>query len=217
MHVWWYNCEGIIGLTGINILVNFHHFMVLLIALDHLPYHLEGMTVGGPLSEDMMLVLLESPHLKVTLGTLITKPKNCLRGRATTVYDAKRMSEVLWEKRSTSDSAVPSASTDLALKAVMKFQYTQANRHPEHKFICHAVTELQRITDPDVKDTHCKAMTSHLPDILTFVEYPETNTKHIREDLNLQDKGTAMNANRVLQLYLAQKFERIWDLGLKEL
>ncbi|KAG9022847.1 hypothetical protein FRB95_014069 [Tulasnella sp. JGI-2019a] len=43
------------------------------------------------------------------------------------------------------------------------------------------------------------------------------NTKHIREDLNLQDKGMAMNANCVLWLYLARKFERIWGLGLKEL
>ncbi|KAG8989870.1 hypothetical protein FRB94_013945 [Tulasnella sp. JGI-2019a] len=217
VHVWWYDREGIIGSTGIDILVNFHHFMALLVALDHLPYHLEGMSTGGPLGEDTKLVLLESPHLEVTLGTPITEPKYCLRGRATTVYNVKTMSGALWEKRSTSDSAVPSASTDPAPKAVVKFQYAQARRHPEHTFIQHAISKLQGIANPDTKDAHCKAITGHLPDILAFVEYPETNTKHIREDLNLQDKGTATNANRVLRLYLARKFEKIWDLGPEKL
>ncbi|KAG1768866.1 hypothetical protein EDD22DRAFT_213981 [Suillus occidentalis] len=205
IYLWYFDRQDAIQCSGINFVQDLPRFMVLLLAMQRMPYAEWGYSPVfklEPGSSSQVRVLDEKiGEVDLTLD-LSDKcaTRFGLRSRATAVFPVK--SEMLSALAPTLPHHNPHNSTS---ELVAKL-YWPEEEHESEPAILEKVYEIAK------KDTEGKVR-YHVPKMVWFRKFEDTSTAIIRRALGLENAG---RGRRVLYIVIFRKLEPITDLSGKQ-
>ncbi|KAG9031457.1 hypothetical protein FRB95_002703 [Tulasnella sp. JGI-2019a] len=187
VHIWWFDRQGAIQTNGLNFVQHLPYFLVLLFALQRMEMKICREN-ASPL--ELSLEPQESYHYSMV-------------GRATKVFPAAsssvdhRHSFDLRPGISEGDTPSEASCTLHGLDLVVKLSHVQGDRISETEIISEAIRLAKESSDPDITN----AILGHIPEVVAACDYPEYDTKHIRDDVGIHgEHGTENRRPRVLVL-----------------
>ncbi|KIK40988.1 hypothetical protein CY34DRAFT_806585 [Suillus luteus UH-Slu-Lm8-n1] len=206
IYLWYFDRQDAIQCSGINFVQDLPRFMVLLLALQRMPYAEWGYNrlfepVDG-LSGEVRVPDEDIGEVDLTFDLKSDKRVTHfgLRGRATTVFPVK--SKALSALMPTLPHHNPHNPTS---ELVAKLYWPEEERESEAEI-------LQKVYDIAEKDTEGKVK-YHVPEMVWSHKFEDTSTANIRTALGLKD---AERGRRVLYLIVFKKLDPITDLSEDE-
>jgi serine/threonine protein kinase len=206
IYLWYFDRQDAIQCSGINYVQDLPRFMVLLLAIQRMPFAEWGYNrVFEPESESSGEVRLPDEHIgEVDLAFDLKSDKRTthfgLRGRATTVFPVK--SRTLSALVPTLPHHNPHNTTN---ELVAKLYWPEEERESE-------VEILKKVYEIAMKDEEGKVK-HHVPEMVWSHKFEDTSTANIRKALGLKD---AERGRRVLYIIVFRKLDPITDLSDKQ-
>ncbi|KAG1741269.1 hypothetical protein EDB19DRAFT_717988 [Suillus lakei] len=203
IYIWYFDRQDTIQCSGINFVQDLPRFMVLLLAIQRMPYAEWGYNrLFEPRPGSSGQVRVPDEHIgEVDLTFDLESDKRTthfgLRGRATTVFPVKS------KKLSALVPNLPHHNhhnpTD---ELVAKLYWPEEERESEAEI-------LQKVYDIAKKDEEGKVR-HHVPEMVWFHKFEDTSTSNIRRALGLKD---AERGRRVLYVIIFRKLDPITKLS----
>ncbi|KAG1772855.1 hypothetical protein EV702DRAFT_1201316 [Suillus placidus] len=206
IYLWYFDRQDAIQCSGINLVQDLPRFMVLLLAIQRMPYAEWGYNrVFEPEPGSSGEVRIPDEDIgEVDLTFDLKSDKRTthfgLRGRATTVFPVK--SEKLSALVPTLPHHNPHNPTN---ELVAKLYWPEEERESEPVM-------LQKVYEIAKKDEEGKVK-HHVPEMVWFHKFEDTSTAKIRKTLGLKD---AERGRRVLYIIVFRKLDPITDLSDKQ-
>ncbi|KAG1768849.1 hypothetical protein EDD22DRAFT_843893 [Suillus occidentalis] len=203
IYLWYFDRQDAIQCSGINFVQDLPRFMVLLLAVQRMPYAEWGYNRLFELVDE------SSGEVRVDIGEVdltfdLKSDKRVthfgLRGRATTVFPVE--SKALSALMPTLPHHNPHNPTS---ELVAKLYWPEEERESEAEI-------LQKVYDIAEKDTEGKVK-YHVPEMVWSHKFEDTSTAHIRTALGLKDPE---RGRRVLYIIVFKKLDPITDLSEDE-
>ncbi|KAG2339602.1 hypothetical protein BDR05DRAFT_967788 [Suillus weaverae] len=206
IYLWYFDRQDAIQCSGVNFVQDLPRFMVLLLAMQRMPYAQWGYNrVFEPeLGSSGEVRILGEDIGEVDLTFDLKSDKRTthfgLRGRATTVFPVKS------EKLSTLVQTLPHHNPhNPTNELVAKLYWPEEERESEPAI-------LQKVYEIAKKDEEGKVK-HHVPEMVWFHKFEDTSMAKIREMLGLKD---AERGRRVLYIIVFRKLDPITDLSEDE-
>ncbi|KAG1741280.1 hypothetical protein EDB19DRAFT_1875935 [Suillus lakei] len=205
IYIWYFDRQDAIQCSGINFVQDLPRFMVLLLAIQRMPYAEWGYNrLFEPRPGSSGQVRVPDKHIgEVDLTFDLESDKRTthfgLRGRATTVFPVK--SEKLSALVPNLPHHNPHNPTD---ELVAKLYWPEEERESEAE-ILQKVYEIAK--DEESKVRH------HVPEMVWFHKFEDTSTANIRRALGLKD---AERGRRILYIIVFRKLDPITKLSDKK-
>ncbi|KAG1768856.1 hypothetical protein EDD22DRAFT_999864 [Suillus occidentalis] len=206
IYLWYFDRQDAIQCSGINFVQDLPRFMVLLLAMQRMPYAEWGYNrLFEPVDGSSGEVRVPDEDIgEVDLTFDLESDKRVthfgLRERATTVFPVK--SKALSALIPTLPHHNPHNPTS---ELVAKLYWPEEERESEAEI-------LQKVYEIAKKDTEGKVK-YHVPEMVWSHKFEETSTAHIRTALGLKD---AERGRRVLYIIVFKKLDPITDLSEDE-
>jgi hypothetical protein len=203
IYLWYFDRQDAIQCSGINFVQDLPRFMVLLLALQRMPYAGWGYNrLFEPGDGSSSEVRVPDENIgEVDLTFKFKSDKRVthfgLRGRATTVFPVK--SKALSALMPTLPHHNPHNTTS---ELVAKLYWPEEERESEAEI-------LQKVYEIAEKDTEGKVK-YHVPEMVWSHKFEETSTANIRTALGLKD---AERGKRVLYIIVFKKLDPITGLS----
>jgi hypothetical protein len=206
IYLWYFDRQDAIQCSGINFVQDLPRFMVLLLAMQRMPYAEWGYNrLFKPVEKLSGEVRVPDENIgEVDLTFDLESDKRVthfgLRGRATTVFPVK--SKALSALMPTLPHHNPHNPTS---ELVAKLYWPEEERESEAEI-------LQKVYEIAEKDTEGKVK-YHVPEMVWSHKFEETSTANIRTALGLKD---AERGKRVLYIIVFKKLDPITGLSEDE-
>ncbi|KAG2132078.1 hypothetical protein DEU56DRAFT_812987 [Suillus clintonianus] len=198
IYTWYFDRQGAIQCSGINFVQDLPRFMVLLLAMQRMPYAEWGYHTLRELENPGDIRVEDEKIGEVDLKFNLTSNKRTthfgLRGRATTMFpvESKKLSDLV--------PNLPHHNPHNPTKElVAKLYWPEDARESEPDIL----KKVYKIAETDARVKH------HVPEMVWFHKFEDTSTANIRSALGLQDPKLG---RRIFYIIVFRRLEPITDL-----